>query len=110
MCGMATQVSAISEVTTNITFSVGKIKNGNGTGNPFPKTPITLPEVVLNDHTLTFDSSCHGLTLQLVNEDGDVEYTAVISSSTLVLPSTLEGDYEIRIICGDHYFYGYIDL
>ena len=79
--------------------------------NPKPhKSPVLLPEVILEDHTLTFDSSCHGLTLQLVNEDGDVEYTAAISSSTLVLPSTLEGEYEIRIICGDHYFYGYIEL
>lgn len=110
VCGMSTQVSANSGVTANITFSVGKIKNGNGTGNPLPKNPITPPEVVLEDHTLTFDSSCHGLTLQLVNEDGDVEYTTIISSSTMVLPSSLEGEYEIRIICDDYYFYGYIEL
>ena len=62
--------------------------------NPEPhKSPVLVPEVSLDDHTLTFDSSCLGLTLQLVNEDGDVEYTTVISSSTLVLPSTLEGEY-----------------
>ena len=79
--------------------------------NPQPhKSPVQIPEVSLNNYSLTFDASCHGLTLQLVNADDEVEYTTVISSSTLVLPSTLAGEYEIRIICDDYYFYGAIEL
>jgi len=77
---------------------------------PFPKSPILIPEVDLEGYTLTFFDSCVGCTLQLVNADDEVEYSTVISSDTLVLPSALEGEYEIRIVCGDHYFYGFIEL
>ena len=80
-------------------------------GSPnFPRSPILIPEVDLEGYTLTFIDSCVGCTLQLVNVDDEVEYSTVISSDTLVLPSTLEGEYEIRIICGDYYFYGGIEL
>lgn len=83
----------------------------NPTGNPRPhRSPVQIPEVDLSGYTLTFFDSCVGCTLQLVNADDEVEYTTVISSSTLVLPSTLAGEYEIRIICDDYYFYGDIEL
>ena len=81
------------------------------TNKPIPhKSPILIPEVDLEGFTLTFFDSCVDCTLQLVNADDEVEYSTVISSDTLVLPSTLEGEYEIRIICGDYYFYGGIEL
>ena len=31
---------------------------------PFPKTPIQVPEVYIEDHTLMFDESCNGCTLR----------------------------------------------
>ena len=81
------------------------------TATPEPhRSPIEVPEIDLEGYTLTFIDSCVGCTLQLVNADDEVEYSTVISSDTLVLPSTLEGEYEIRIICGDYYFYGNIEL
>jgi hypothetical protein len=110
LCGMSTYVNAVPGLVTNIIFSVGKIKNGGGIGNPLPKSPATSPEVTLDDHTLTFDESCSGCVLYLVNEDDEVEYTTVITSDTLVLPSTLEGQYEIQIIQGEWCFYGDIEL
>lgn len=74
------------------------------------RTPTETPEVTQDDHTLSFDASCHGCTLRLVNADNEVEYTTVIGTSTLVLPSTLEGTYELQIIQGEWCFYGDIEL
>jgi len=74
------------------------------------RTPTETPEVTQDDHTLSFDASCHGCTLRLVNADNEVEYTTVITSSTLVLPSTLDGTYELQIIQGEWCFYGDIEL
>ena len=77
---------------------------------PLPKSPVHIPEVYIEGHALTFDESCDGCTLRIMNAENEVEYTTVITSSTLVLPSTLEGDYEIQIISGNYCFYGDIEL
>ena len=74
------------------------------------RNPIQIPEVDLDGHTLTFYTSCIGSTLRLVNAENEVIYTTVITSDTLVLPSTLEGEYEIQIIQGQWCFYGLIEL
>lgn len=81
------------------------------TGDPDPhKHPVQVPEVDLDGHTLTFYTSCFGSTLRLVNDEDEVVYTTIITSDTLVLPSTLEGEYEIQIIQGQWCFYGWIEL
>jgi len=66
--------------------------------------------VTLDDHTLTFYTSCLGCTLRLVNVEDEVVYTTAITSDTLVFPSSLEGEYEIQIIQGEWCFYGEITL
>ena len=72
--------------------------------------PVLVPEVGIEDYTLTFTTPCYGYTLELLDEDGDVVYTTVIASDTLVLPSTLEGEYQLRLYPTDSsiYFYGYV--
>ena len=74
------------------------------------KSPILVPEVDIEDYTLTFDDSCLGCELRLVDENDNVVYTTTITSNTLVLPSTLSGEYELQIISGIYCFYGYIEL
>ena len=74
------------------------------------RTPILVPEVDIEDYTLTFDDSCLGCELRLVDENDNVVYTTTITSNTLVLPSTLSGEYELQIISGIYCFYGYIEL
>ena len=78
-------------------------------GNP-NKTPILVPEVSIDDYVLTFDDSCLGCELRLVDENDNVVYTTTITSNTLVLPSYLSGEYELQIIRGIYCFYGYIEL
>ena len=75
------------------------------------RNPITIPSVSLEDYTLTFSTPCYGYTLELVDENDAVVYTTIITSDTLVLPSTLSGEYQLRLIPNDGgsiYFYGYV--
>ena len=74
------------------------------------KGPVLVPEVSIEDYTLTFSTPCYGYTLELVDENDVVAYTTIITSDTLVLPSTLSGEYQLRLIPNDGniYFYGYI--
>ena len=78
----------------------------------FHKSPITIPDISLENHTLYFYTPCDGCTLRLLDENDNVVYSTVIATGTtsLVLPSTLSGEYEIQIIQGNICFYGYINL
>ena len=77
-----------------------------------PKSPVTVPTLSLDDHDLYFDTPCDGCTLNIVDSNNVVVYTIVIPTGTtsLVLPATLFGEYELQIICGNYRFYGKIDL
>ena len=79
---------------------------------PFPKSPIKKPTISLNDHTLYFNTPCDGCTLNIVDGNGVVAYTTVIPTGTtsLVLPTTLSGEYELQIISGNYCFWGIITL
>ena len=75
------------------------------------KGPVLVPEVSIEDYTLTFSTPCYGYTLELLDEDGDVVYTTIITSTTVNLPTTLSGEYQLRLIPNDGgsiYFYGYV--
>ena len=77
-----------------------------------PKSPVRVPNVSLEDYTFTFDASCLGCELQLLDENSVLVYSTTITSSTLVLPSTLSGEYELRLIpfSANYYYRGYITL
>lgn len=77
-----------------------------------PKSPVEIPDVSIVDHTLYFDTPCDGCTLNIVDENDMVVYTLVIPTGTtsLVLPATLSGEYELQIISGNYLFFGTIDL
>lgn len=72
--------------------------------------PVQPPIIYIEDGTLTFDTNCDGCELRLVNDEDEVEYTTVISGSTLELPSNLTGTYVLEIICGDYIFSGEIEI
>ena len=74
------------------------------------RTPVQPPLIYIEDGTLTFATPCDGCELRLVNAEDEVEYTTVISGSTLELPSDLSGTYILEIICGDYVFLGEITL
>ena len=80
--------------------------------DPPQRGPVLVPEVGIEDYTLTFSTPCYGYTVELQDEDGYVVYTTIVTSDTLVLPSTLEGEYQLRLYPtgSSIYFYGEITL
>ena len=99
------------EVGDEIDLEVG-IVDPTGGHEPFKKDPVLVPSVSLDGHTLYFATSCDGCTLRLLDENDVVVYSTVILTGTtsLVLPSYLSGEFEIQIIRGFYYFWGYIEL
>lgn len=80
-------------------------------GGPPQKGPVLVPVLSIEDYTLTFSTPCYGYTLELLDEDGGVVYTTIITSTTVNLPTTLSGEYQLRLIPNDGgsiYFYGYV--
>ena len=65
------------------------------------KSPVQVPEVSLD-----------GCVLNIVDGSGALVYTLVIPAGTtsLELPATLTGDYELQIIRGNYCFWGEIVL
>lgn len=95
----------------HISFQYGRIKPTKP-GDLNPKSPVVAPTVYIDGNVLTFETPCDGCVLQLVDEDDDVVYTIVIpaGTTTLVLPATLEGTFELQIIDGEWMFYADIEL
>ena len=94
-----------------ILFQTGKIDPTE----PWPgnhKSPVVAPTVYIDGNVLTFGTSCDGCVLQLVDEDDDVVYSIVIpvGTTSLVLPSDLEGSFELQIIRDNWLFYADINL
>ena len=77
-----------------------------------PRSPILVPHVGINGYSLIFYTPCDGCVLRLIDENDVVVYSTVIptGATSLVLPSYLSGEYEIQIVQGNIYFYGYISL
>ncbi len=85
---------------------VGSTHGGNG------KSPIQVWDVEQEGNILTMTATPCDYTLNLYDEDGDVVYTAFIpaGTSSVILPATLSGDFEIRFETDTYYYYGFISL
>ena len=104
-------MSNVTVMAIPINFNVGYENPQNPLDDD--KRSLTLvPEVGIEDYTLTFYTPCDGCVLRLLDENDIVVYSTIIPTSTteLVLPSYLSGDYEIQIVQGNLYFWGYIIL
>ena len=113
-CGVGLLLTAhVSSISGGgkIDFQVG-IFDPTAAGDKGSRSPIASPNVSLDDHTLYTDAVWFDATLQVLDEDGNVVYTTFVPAGTptVVLPSTLSGDYELQLIQGYWYFYGYITL
>ena len=96
-----------------LSFSVEIINKGT-LGNPVPKSPVRPPQVSLEDNVLTFEAFHPDYNITLFDEDGEEVYqtTVLNGTDTVVLPSTLSGDYVLQLIPDEtaYYFYSYISL
>ena len=97
-----------------IPFTVNVIGNNDyePIGNGFPKTPIEVPKVYIEDYTLTFGINHPEYTLILKDENDNVVYTTTVftTQTDVILPSTLSGNYEINLVMGNWLFSGWISL
>lgn len=104
-------LSNVSVMAKTVNFNVGYV-DPDDTMDDDPRSPILIPEVDLEDYTLTFYTPCDGCVLRILDENDNVVYSTVIPTGaiSLVLPSYLSGEYQIQIIQGNLCFWGYISL
>jgi len=97
-----------------IELSVSMSDNGTFPINPsHGKFPVLAPSIWQDGYQIGFPSEHAEYTIELVQE-GTVVYTALVPESTtsIMLPSWLEGEFELHLIPADssYYFFGYISL
>ena len=64
---------------------------------------VFIPEVYLNAHTLTFVTPCTGGVVEILQQ-GTVVYAETVTAQTMLLPSALQGTYELQLTwCGVNY-------
>lgn len=105
--GSANDVSMCCQIILQV-----KITDPSKPYNPIGRTSVAIPTIYIMGCDLHFEAQCDDCTLQIVNKDGNVEYSTVIPANTtsLTLPSYLSGEYELQIIRGQFCFYGNIEL
>ena len=78
------------------------------------REPTNIPNVDLTNDVLTFQASHADFALQVLDENGVVVYSTAVPSTqtTVILPSWLSGEFELRLYpTGSNlYFYGWIEL
>lgn len=84
----------------------GSESNGN------PRGPVSSIIVTLEDNILTLPVNHEDFLLQILDADGFIAYSAVVSSgiTQIVFPVSLSGSFEIRLVTNTYYYYGYIEL
>ena len=87
------------------------IKQGPATGGNTlaPPRPWYITQ---DDYVLTLPALADDYTLELRDENDVVVYTTYLPSGTtqVILPSTLSGDFELRLVADTYYYRGYITL
>ena len=90
-----------------------RIKN-DGSGNDYPRGLVYVPSVSIDDHTFYINESHPDYVLQLVDPDDETNVVYEISMpagvNSVILPSSLNGEFIIQLIWGDWRFWGYIEL
>lgn len=79
----------------------------------YPKAPICPMTLDFTDHTLTFPYAfCEMVTVELLDDDENVAYTDYLfaGQTSLTFPSTLSGEYTLRLTVGNYYYIGLLAL
>ena len=89
-----------------------QIIDEGGSGNNTPKGPDNPLIIHQDDNVLMLPSMGIGMVLQLLDNTGVVVYSTFVPAGTtqVVLPTTMTGTYELRLITSTYYYMGYITL
>lgn len=87
-----------------------QIINESPIGSNNTKTPLRPMYISQDDNILTLPATSVDYTLELRDENGIAVYTDYLPTGTtqVVLPSTLSGYFEIRLVADTYYYMGYI--
>ena len=79
------------------------------TGSLAPPRPWYITQ---DDYVLTLPAFEDDFTLELRDEDDTVVYSTFVPAGTtqVVLPSTLSGDFELRLVADTYYYRGLLTL
>jgi len=82
---------------------------GSNSGTYAPPRPWYITE---DNYVLTIPAFEDDYTLELRDEDDNVVYTTYLLAGTtmVILPSTLSGDFELRLVGDSYYYRGYLSL
>ena len=70
---------------------------------PDERSLVFIPKVYLNAHTLTFVTPCTSGVVEILQQ-GTVVYAETVTAQTMLLPSALQGTYELQLTwCGVTY-------
>jgi hypothetical protein len=94
-----------------VQVSMQIINESSGSAGPTyaPPRPWYITQ---DDYVLTMPAFEDDFILELRDEDGVVVYTTYVPAGTtmIVLPSTLSGDFELRLVGDTYYYRGYLTL
>lgn len=87
------------------------VKDGPASSGPTYAPPHPW-YITQDDYVLTFTAFEEDYTLELRDENDVVVYTDYVPAGTtqVFLPSTLSGDFELRLVADTYYYIGYINL
>jgi hypothetical protein len=112
-CSMFTGALSMFAQQTDLDLVAERIKK-EPMGNDYPRSPVNIPSASIDDHTLYLCEGHPDYVLQLVDpEDEDIiVYEVLIPANvnSIVLPSSLIGEYVIQLLWTDWRFWGYIEL
>jgi len=113
---LSIHANSTTDPTDPIPFTIGTPPpndDGSSSGDKNrPRTPVLIPIVAQDNHTLYLYSGCDNTTIELYDEDETLVYTTYVPEGTeqITLPSSLAGVYELRIIRGSITFVAEIEL
>lgn len=97
---------SIVNAQTNVPLQPEIVVNQGHDHGDKPRGPIEIPTVYYEDYVLSFDSSCIGCTVELVQNDVVVFTGVVDPNGEVEIPETLVGLVELRIYKGGITFVG----
>ena len=73
-------------------------------------TPANTLLVTQDDHKFILPESEDSLTFMLIKDDQNVFSESCRRNQPVYLPTTFDGDYEVRLCADTYYYYGYVTL
>lgn len=75
------------------------------------RSPIVIPEAYIDGYTLSFDESCIGCSITIIDENENTVFTAIVDEDGIVIiPDSLVGTFVLELERGSITFEGEIEL